>query len=105
MAVCDKNIGYTLSNVTNGKVVLRQSYSQIQSIFCGQPGFVLRIRGFAKSLANASLPSKVDSALTCLCIHQRGGESGLDYLKAKGFEQRHVLLRGEGRGEGRGQLT
>lgn len=31
--------------------VLRQSYSQIQSIFCGQPGFVLRMRGFAKNFS------------------------------------------------------
>lgn len=50
MAVFHKNIGYTLSNMTKKekkkKVVLRQRYSQIQSIFCGQPSFVLRKSGF-----------------------------------------------------------
>lgn len=59
MAVFDKNIEYTLSHVTNKKVVLRQSYSQIQSVFCGQPGFVLRTRGFAAT--NKASSKKVTS--------------------------------------------
>lgn len=70
MAVSDKNIGYTLIKETNRKVVLRQSYSQIQSIFCGKPGFVQQVRRFVTTLANMSLSSKVESTLSGLSIYQ-----------------------------------
>lgn len=65
--------------------VLRQSYSQIQSAVCGPPGFVLKRerRCKGKISANVSLGSEVESGLTTVGLHQRGGERRLDYLKAK----------------------
>lgn len=47
-----------------------------------------------------SLPSEVESTMTCLRVHKWRGESRLDYLKAKWLEERHILLWGEGRSQG-----
>ncbi len=104
MAVCDKNVRYTLSNVTRRKSSLEAK------LFPNTEHLLWATRLSPKNerlriLANRSLPSKVDSTLTCLSIHQRRGKCRLDYLKAKRLEQRHVLLRGEGRGQGGGKIV
>lgn len=52
-----------------------------------------------------SLSSKVDATLARLGVHERGGERGLDYLKAEGLQERHVLLKGERRSQRGGHVT
>lgn len=107
MAVCDKNIGYTLSNVTNVKVVLRQSYSQIQSIFCGQPGFVLRIRGFAKISSKyvTSLQSRFHSDLPRHPPVRRRKQTGLSESQRTRAETCFVEERRERWGTGPAHLS
>lgn len=60
MAVCDKNIGYTLSSVTNRRNLEAKLFPNAEHS-CGPPGFVLRTRGFAEKFSKrvTSLQSQV----------------------------------------------
>lgn len=96
MAVFDKNIRYTLSNVTNRISSLEAKIFPNTERLLWATWLRPTREKISYSSRNMSLPSKVQSTLTSFSIDQRGRKSRLDDLKAKGLEQRHVLLRGEG---------
>lgn len=83
MAVFDKNIGYTLSNVTNGISSLEAKiFPNTKHLLWAT--WLRPIREKRPSGSGVvSLPSKVQPALTGLGVHQRGRESGLDDLEAE----------------------
>lgn len=98
MAVSDKNFRCMLGNETNEKSSLEAKLfpntGHLQWATWLRPKNENK-RQLQKTSGKQLLPSKVESTLTCLGVHQRRGESRLDYLKAERLQEGHVLLWGE----------